>query len=259
MAVEAATRRSRSGRLARFVAAFSRLLSPDPRARACDSLARLLLHWRGPVWALPFYRKAAHLAPSNRPIWLRRAAAAVRAGRLEEAALSYRRLARMDPDNPRAHARLAAVYDAMGAPRAAMDVCGRALRRFPHSAVLHRRLGRLLVAAGAIPAALRSLHRAADLSPTDCDTQYFIALALRRAGRLAEARSALRRALAMKPHDPKLYYALGLCYDIGDPHRESASLFLKGLAAERLTGESATLDRIARDSHVPRWRLARPR
>jgi Flp pilus assembly protein TadD len=173
--------------------------------------------------------------PDDVRVWRHRAAGAVRAGRLDEAAACYRALCRLQPGNTRAQSRLAAVYDSVGAPHAGITICQRALEQDPDAACLHRQMGRLLLRVGSVPDALRSLQRAAQLSPRHCDTQYYVGLALRRAGQMTEAREALRHALSLRPEDPKLYYALGLCCEAEDHEPECARLLLQGLAAEQLS------------------------
>lgn len=210
------------------------LASRPSRAALFDRGGRYFVRRGAHRWALWLYRRASQLQGDNGRIWHHRAAAAVRGGDLEEAALCYRVLARLDPHNPRAHCRLAGIYELVGAPRAALDVCRRALDRAPDSPCLHRQLGRLLFNTGAVHSALRSLQRAADLSPGHCDTHYCIGLAMRQAGKLPEARSALRRALALRSDDPKLYYALGLCCSPNGDVQEPVALLLRGLAQERL-------------------------
>ena len=210
------------------------LTSRSRRAALFDRAGRHFVRRGAHRWALWLYRKACHLHDGDSRVWYHRAAAAVRGGDLEEAALCYRVLARLDPHNPRAQCRLAGIYELVGAPRAALDVCRRALARDPDSPCLHRQLGRLLFNTGAVHSALRSLQKAADLSPSHCDTHYCIGLAMRQAGKMPEARSALRRALALRSDDPKLYYALGLCCSPNGDVQEPVALLLRGLAQERL-------------------------
>lgn len=219
----------------------SALISAETRAARWDRCGRLLTRWGRPRWGLRMFRRATWLQGDSSRLWLRRAAAAMRAGALEEVVVCYRALVRLEPNNPRAYWRLATMYDALGAGGAAVEVCRHGLRRMPQAGCLHRQYAHLLLNAGSLQGALRAFEQAAALNPEHCDTQYYAGLALRQAGRVEEARRALKRALALRPDDPKLYYALGLCCKAAEI-QESVGWLLQGLAAERRLASVDHLD-----------------
>jgi len=218
-----------------LLSALRQRLSPAGRSDFWDAIGRTLVRWARPRMALFFYRRATALHGTSIHTWLHRAAASVRAGNLEEAALCYRALVQLDSGNPRSALRLAGIYEAIGAGQPALTVCQQALQRFPEAVCLHRQLGRLLLNSGSVEGALRAFRRAAELNPLHCDTQYYVAIALRRAGRTAEARETLRKAMSLRPSDPKLYYALGMCCSPTTEAKESTELLLAGLSVEQAT------------------------
>ncbi len=185
-----------------------------------------------PAWALRAFRRATALGGEAMRPWLRRAAAAMRAGDCEEAALCYRTLLRMQPENPRAYWRLAMVYEFLGSAAAAREVCRQGVKRIPRAACLLRLYARLSLNSGRPEEALEALARAEEAGPMHCDTQYYLAMTLRQMGRLEEARSALQRAMELRPDDPKLYYALGICCQAADV-QQSVGWLLQGMAVER--------------------------
>ena len=219
----------------RLLSALRQRLSPAGRSDFWDAIGRTLARWGKPRMALAFYRRATAAHGTAIHTWLHRAAASVRAGDLDEAALCYRALVQLDSDNPRSALRLAGIYEAIGAGQPALTVCQQALRRFPEAVSLHRQLGRLLLNSGSVDGALRAFRRAAELNPLHCDTQYYVAMALKRVGRTCEARETLRKAMSLRPSDPKLYYALGMCCSPTAEAKESAELLLAGLSVEQAT------------------------
>ena len=156
----------------RLLSALRQRLSPAGRSDFWDGIGRTLVRWGRPRMALTLYRRATALHGTAIHTWLHRAAASVRAGDLEEAAVCYRALVQLDSDNPRSALRLAGIYEAIGAGQPALTVCQQALRRFPEAVSLHRQLGRLLLNSGSVDGALRAIRRAAELNPLHSDTHY---------------------------------------------------------------------------------------
>ena len=217
-------------------------VSPQARAQRWDRWARLLIRRGRPRWGLWMSRRATALDGRNCRLWRQRAAAAMRAGALEEGATCYRALLRLEPDNPRAYWRLAMMYELLGAGGAALEVCRQGLRRLPQAGCLRWQHAHLLLNSGSVQEVLTGFEQVAALHPSRCDTQRYLTMALRQAGRVDEVRRCLRKALARRPDDPNLYFALGLCSKTAEM-QESVGLLLEGLAAEAACG-GPHLDRV---------------
>jgi tetratricopeptide (TPR) repeat protein len=130
-----------------------------------------------------------------------RAAAAVRAGRLDEAELEYRRAVAMDPENATARLGLAGLLAKKGALAESAEEYREAIRLNPDNAGIRVNLGLVLKQSGAVGEALEEFRAAVRADPSDRGFRQHLALQLADAGLYDEAEPHYRELVQSDPND----------------------------------------------------------
>lgn len=134
---------------------------------------------------------------------VRLAAAAQRAGRLEEAISAYLRLLAVKPYNAELHNNLGVALRLMGKLDAAIAHHRQSLELDPDNAALHSNLGNALRVASRTREAVRHHLQAVSLKPDYAEGFFNLGLCLRDLGRSDEALACLSRALTLSPQNKR--------------------------------------------------------
>ena len=137
------------------------------------------------------------------PQQLRLAAAAHRAGRLDEAIAGYLRLLAARPYNAELHNNLGVALRLTGRIDAAVAHHRQSLALDPGNAALHSNLGNAMRAANRPREAIRHHYQAITLRPDYAEGFYNLGLCLRDLGRCEDALVCLARALALNPDNAR--------------------------------------------------------
>jgi tetratricopeptide (TPR) repeat protein len=134
---------------------------------------------------------------------VRLAAAAHRAGRLDEAITSYLRLLAAKPYSAELHNNLGVALRLIGKLDAAIAHHRQSLELDPDNPALHTNLGNALRVASRTREAVRHHLRAVSLKPDYAEGFFNLGLCLRDLGRADEALSCLSKALALNPENKR--------------------------------------------------------
>lgn len=136
-------------------------------------------------------------------------AARERQGREAEALPHYRRAIRLDPTNPMSHHYLADALRRMGESAEAGTEYAKVVELDPGDADAQARLGLFLVSAGRPVEAIPHLRAALNRFPDHAELKTALAEALLLAGNTDEAEAGFRAALARNPNDAHAIAGLG--------------------------------------------------
>jgi len=134
---------------------------------------------------------------------MRLAAAAHRAGRLDEAISSYLRLLTAKPYNAELHNNLGVALRLIGKLDAAVAHHRQSLELDPDNPALHSKLGNALRVASRTREAVRHHLQAVSLKPDYAEGFFNLGLCLRDLGRAEEALACLSKALALNPQNKR--------------------------------------------------------
>jgi len=151
---------------------------------------------------------------------LRRAIAAQRQGRLEDAALLCESALCLVPGDVDALYNLGLIRQRLGRPDQAVLLLGRAARLTSGLYAIHNALGFVLMVLGRPDEAAEQYRRALACKQEDAGALHGLGKAVMALGRRDEARGLFERAAAAAPGAPLLYRSLGetKSFTAGDPH-----------------------------------------
>jgi len=133
--------------------------------------------------------------PSDIPVRLYRAEAAMLEGQFEAARIQLESIQRIQPELPNVLNNLATVYAAAKDPRA-LDFAQRANKLAPNNPLIADTLGWILVERGQIEQGLILLRKAQTMQPRHPQINYHLAAALARSGAKDDARGILKNLLS---------------------------------------------------------------
>ena len=184
---------------------FCPILAFDPRMGAWRALLLLVVF-------LPAARLASTQDPATPEATFQQGVAALKAGRLEEAAAAFRRVLQQGGKEPYVHNNLAIVYQQQGRHREAIAECREAIRLDPAYPAPRVVLGGSLLALGRVAEATTALEAAVKMLPKERLAREQLARAYDRAGRPSAAIEQHRAVRALAPDDPEAAYQLGRAY-----------------------------------------------
>lgn len=181
---------------------------------ACrGQLAAAVVHLETAVLRAPNHRDASR---NLLTVLEELAAAAIREGRLPDAAVCFGRLAALDPRNGSFHARAGATWRAARRPMQALPYARRARALLPDDAAVCFGLGLVLLELDQKEAEVE-LERALTLRPDFPDALCNLALVRSRLGHIEDARRLLERAILLNPeHAEALGNLAGLLRQQGE-------------------------------------------
>src|SRR4051812_24227378 len=215
----------------RAVEAFARAVAAGSTSPDVSNDLGVLMARRGQMAAAVVHletalARAPHHRDAHRNLLLaleELASAAVRDGRLADAAVCFARLAALDPRNASFHARAGATWRAARRPQQALPYLRRAPALRPHDADVCFGLGSVLLELDQKDAE-GELERALELRPDFADALCNLALVRSRLGRIEDARRLLERALVVAPDHAEAHGNLaGLLREQGEIDASLAS------------------------------------
>jgi arylsulfatase A-like enzyme/Flp pilus assembly protein TadD len=206
-AFEQAREAEGSGRLAEAAALLRPLVDEDPgNAVFRSSYARVLRDQGKMDAALPLYREAAALSPTDPQVWYELATTLQKAGRADEARSALEEALRHDPGKPQAHNALAIALAGAGRLAEARSHLETALAVDPLDAQVWNNLGNVLRDMGGGEEAVRAYEKAIALDPRYPDPLNGLGALEVARDRPAAALPWFDRALALAPqqHEARL-------------------------------------------------------
>lgn len=161
---------------------------------------------------------------------LARAAAALRAGRFDEAEAAYRQVLTLQPSHAEAHNWLGVVCQQKGNGAEALSHMRKAVALAPTSADFANNLGLTEMKQGDFEAALRSFHKAIALNPGLAQAHYNLGLVFQKMRMPGRAIPSFRQALALAPNYANAQMSLGNALSDVGAHDEAIAI-LRRLAA----------------------------
>jgi tetratricopeptide (TPR) repeat protein len=158
--------------------------------------------------AIPHYRRAVRLDPSNPMSHHYLAEALLRLGSKEEAAAEFAAVVEKDPSDAEAEARLGILLTTLGRPSEAVPHLRDALNQFPGRADLKTALGEALLRSGNADEAETGFRQALDRDPRDARALVGLARIAESKGNVPEAINLYARALSIEPNLPEARAAL---------------------------------------------------
>ncbi|MDB5048612.1 MAG: hypothetical protein JWO30_1683 [Fibrobacteres bacterium] len=158
--------------------------------------------------AIPHYRRAVRLDPSNPMSHHYLAEALLRKGSREEAAAEFASVVERDPTDAEAHAKLGLLQIALGRPAEAIPHLREALNQFPGRADLRTALSDALLLSGNADEAENGFRQALQGNPRDTRAMLGLARIAEAKGNVPEAINLYARALSIEPNLPEVRAAL---------------------------------------------------
>lgn len=158
--------------------------------------------------AIPHYRRAVRLDPSNPMSHHYLAEALLRKGSREEAAAEFASVVERDPTDAEAHAKLGLLQIALGRPAEAIPHLREALNQFPGRADLRTALSDALLLSGNADEAENGFRQALQGNPRDARAMLGLARIAEAKGNVPEAINLYARALSIEPNLPEARAAL---------------------------------------------------
>jgi tetratricopeptide (TPR) repeat protein len=158
--------------------------------------------------AIPHYRRAVRLDPTNPMSHHYLAEALERLGEAGEAAAEFAKVLEFDPTDAEAHAKLGVMLGRLGRPVEAVPHLRAALNRFPGRADLKAALDEALFKSGNADEAEQGFREALGHDPRDARAMVGLAHIAESKGNVPEAINLYARALSIEPNLPEARAAL---------------------------------------------------
>jgi tetratricopeptide (TPR) repeat protein len=158
--------------------------------------------------AIPHYRRAVRLDPTNPMSRHYLADALVRKGSHQEAAVEFAAITENDPGDLEARGKLGMLLVSLARPAEAVPHLRAALHRMPGRADLQTALSDALLKSGSADEAERNFRTALERDPRDANAILGLARLAESKGNIPEAINLYARALAINPNLPEARKAL---------------------------------------------------
>ena len=158
--------------------------------------------------AIPHYRRAVRLDPTNTLSRHYLADALVRKGAGQEAAAEFAAITEKDPGDAEARGKLGMLLVGLGRPAEAVPHLRAALDRFPARDDLQTALSEALLKSGSAEEAERGFRTALERNPRDANAIMGLARLAESKGNIPEAINLYARALSINPNLPEARNAL---------------------------------------------------
>ena len=246
-AFEEAHRAEQEGRLAAAAALLQPLVAEDPGNAVFRSTYGRVLRDGGRVEAaLPFYRQAAALAPTDPQVWYELATTLQQAGKLDEARTALEEALRHDPGRPQAHNALAIALASGGRLAEAHEHLLKALAVDTRDAQIWNNLGTVARGLGNADEAADAYQRAIALDATYPDPLNGMGALEVSRQRPAEALAWFERAIALAPRQHEARLNRGIALEMMGDRAAAAAAYRDFLAKTGGEAEYAGQRQVAR-------------